>query len=154
MESRKTDRCTADLAQGVESDYENILELLTKEILQTLAGLRDEVCDYGSNVVTKMPIPTIPPSIYRIASTSERISLMAVISCIRITTLRFRFVNLGHSLGLKKNVLRGWERSEQSPKVGELPEMRRETFQLWRQALRSGRNPYVRVNNALRGHTP
>ena len=61
--------------------------------------------DYGSNVVTKIPIATTPPSTYRIASKSERISLIAVTSCIRITILRLRFVNLGYSLGLKKNVL-------------------------------------------------
>ncbi len=73
------------MAQGVESYYEKIHELLTKDILQTLADRRGEVCDYGSNVVTKMPIPTIPPSIYRMASTSERISLMAVTSYIRTT---------------------------------------------------------------------
>src|SRR5262245_21968625 len=118
MESRERDRCTADLAQGVESDYENILELLTKEILQTLADLQDENCDHGSNVVTKMPVPTIPPSIYRTASTIERISLMAVTSCIRITILRFPFVNLGYSLGLKKRVLRGREEASSLPRWG------------------------------------
>jgi hypothetical protein len=64
-----------------------------------------EDCDYGSNVVTKIPIATTPPSTYRIASKSERISLMAVTSCIRITTLRLRFANLGYSPGLEKNGL-------------------------------------------------
>jgi hypothetical protein len=54
-----------------------------------LAG--DEDCDYGSNVVTKMPIVTTPLNIYRITSTTESMSLMTVISCMRINILRLRF---------------------------------------------------------------
>lgn len=65
----------------------------------------DEGRDYGSNVVTKMPIATTPLNIYRSASTTKSISLMAVISCIRINILRLRVVNLGYSLGLEKSVL-------------------------------------------------